>query len=121
MEYLKLCDSDYRFMLIVWEHAPVNSGTLVTLCNTILGWKKSTTYTTIKKLSQKGYIKNENAIVSVLINKEQVQKDESAYFVERTFGGSLPQFLTAFLGGKKISAKEAEKIKALIDQYSEKS
>lgn len=120
MENLKLCDSDYRFMLIVWEHAPVNSGELVKLCSDTLGWKKSTTYTTIKKLSEKGYIKNEHATVSVLIEKERVQADESAYFVERTFGGSLPQFLTAFFGGRKISAKEAEKIKALIDQHSEK-
>ena len=103
MEYLKLCDSDYRFMLVVWEHAPVNSGTLVKLCSQVLGWKKSTTYTTIKKLSEKGYIKNENAVVSALIGKERVQRDESAYFVERTFGGSLPQFLAAFLGGKKIT------------------
>ena len=72
MEYLKLCDSDYRFMLVVWEHAPVNSGTLVKLCSQVLGWKKSTTYTTIKKLSEKGYIKNENAVVSALIGKERV-------------------------------------------------
>lgn len=119
MEYLKLCDSDYRFMMIVWEHAPINSGELVKLCNERLGWKKSTTYTTIKKLCEKGYIQSENAIVSVLHEKERVQMDESEYFVERTFGGSLPQFLTAFLGGKKISAQEAEKIKKLIDQHSE--
>lgn len=117
MEYLKICDSDYRFMLIVWEHAPINSGELVKLCNQILGWKKSTTYTTIRKMCEKGYIVNENATVSVLIEKDQVQADESEYFVERTFGGSLPQFLTAFLQGKKISEKEAEKIKALIDEH----
>ena len=117
MEYLKLCDSDYRFMLVVWEHAPVNSGELVKLCTDILGWKKSTTYTTIRKLCEKGYIKNENATVSVLIEKDRVQADESEYFVERTFGGSLPQFLTAFLGEKKISAKEAEKIIALINEH----
>lgn len=120
MDYLKLCDSDYRFMTIVWDHAPVNSGELVKLCNEILGWKKSTTYTTIKKLCEKKYIKNENAVVSVLIEKERVQTDESEYFVERTFGGSLPQFLTAFLGGKKISAEEAKKIQELIDQHREK-
>lgn len=119
MDYLRLCDSDYRFMLIVWEHAPVNSGELVKLCNEILGWKKSTTYTTIKKLCEKGYIRNEKAMVSVLVEKERVQTDESEYFVRRTFGGSLPQFLTAFLGGKKISAKEAERIKELIDQHCE--
>lgn len=119
MEYLKLCDSDYRFMMIVWEHAPVNSGELVKLCNEILGWKKSTTYTAIKKMSGKGYIKNVDAIVSVLIPKDRVQADETEYFVERTFGGSLPQFLAAFLGGKKISDEEAEKIKAMIDEHKE--
>lgn len=120
MEYLKLCDSDYRFMTIVWDNAPVSSGALVKLCNEQLGWKKSTTYTTIKKLAQKGYLINENAVVSVIIPRERVQRDESNYFVERTFDGSLPGFLTAFLGGKKISKKEAEKIKQIIDDYSEK-
>lgn len=119
MEYLKLCDSDYRFMSIVWDHAPINSGELVKLCNANLGWKKSTTYTTIKKLSEKGYLTNEDAIVSVKIPKNRVQAEESEYFVERTFEGSLPHFLAAFLGGKKISHKEAEKIKALIDAHKE--
>lgn len=119
MESLKLCDSDYRFMCIVWEHAPVGSGELVKLCSKELGWKKSTTYTAIKKLSDKGYIKNEDAIVSVLIAKEQVQAEESNYFVERTFDGSLPQFLTAFLGDKKLSAREVEEIRRVIDEYSD--
>ena len=117
MEFLKLCDSDYRFMLIVWEYAPVKSGKLVKLCSEILGWKKSTTYTIIKKLSEKGYITNENTVVSVLIPKDKVQADESEYFVERTFGGSLPQFIAAFLGNKKISDKEAAEIKAMIDAH----
>lgn len=120
MEGLKLCDSDYRFMLVVWEYAPVNSGELVRLCSEKLGWKKSTTYTQIKKMCEKGYIENTQAIVRVLIPKEQVQADESLYFVERTFGGSLPGFLTAFLGGKTISEKEAEKIKQMIDEHMEK-
>ena len=119
VEQLKLCDSDYRFMCVVWEHAPLGSGELVKLCNKILGWKKSTTYTTIKKLSEKGYIKNEHAVVSVLIEKERVQIEESNYFMERNFGGSLPGFLTAFLGGKRISREEAERIKEIIDKYSD--
>lgn len=115
MEYVKLCDSDYRFMQIVWEYAPVNSGELVRICNEKLGWKKSTTYTTIRKLCGRGYIKNEDATVSVLIPREQVQTSESAYFVDRTFAGSLPQFIAAFLGGRRISDKEAEEIQKMID------
>ena len=117
MENLKLCDSDYRFMLVVWEAAPVNSGELVQLCQEQLGWKKSTTYTQIKKMCEKGYIENTQAIVRVLIPKERVQADESDYFVERTFDGSLPAFLTAFLGGKTITEKEADKIKRMIDEH----
>ena len=77
MEYLKLCDSDYRFMTVVWDYAPINSGELAALCLKELGWKKSTTYTTIKKLCEKGYIKNENAVVSVKIPREKVQSQES--------------------------------------------
>ena len=119
MEQYKLCDSDYRFMTVVWENAPIGSGELVKKCNEQLGWKKSTTYTTIKKLCDKGYIKNVNAIVSVLVERELVQRDETNYFVDRTFGGSLPGFLTAFLGGKSISKEEADEIKKIIDQYSE--
>ena len=119
MDSLKLCDSDYRFMCVVWDNAPVNSGLLVELCSEALGWKKSTTYTTVKKLCSKGYIKNENAVVSVLVTKEQVQAEESGGFVERDFGGSLPGFIAAFLGGRKISEKEAEEIKRLIDEHRE--
>ncbi|BFL48348.1 BlaI/MecI/CopY family transcriptional regulator [Lactonifactor longoviformis] len=119
MEYYKLCDSDYRFMMVVWEHAPVGSGTLVQLCRETLGWKKSTTYTAIKKLCEKGYIQSVDAVVSVLIPREKVQAKESDYFVERTFNGSLPSFLTAFLGDKKISEQEAEELKKLIDSHRE--
>ena len=118
-ENLKLCDSDYRFMLIVWENAPVKSGELVGLCKEKLGWKKSTTYTVIKKLCEKGYIQNEDAVVSVLISKEKVQAEESEYFVERTFEGSLPGFLAAFLGGRTLSDEEAEKLKRMIDEHKE--
>ena len=116
---LKLCDSEYRFMLIVWENAPIGSGKLVELCSKRLGWKKSTTYTVVKKLSERGFIKNEDAVVTVLVEKEKCQAVETDYFVERTFGGSLPGFLTAFMGGRKLSAAEAEELKRLIDAHRE--
>lgn len=120
MEESKLCNSDYRLLLILWDHAPIGSGELVKLCQEELGWKKSTTYTEIKRLSEKGYIKNENAVVEPLYTREEVQAQESGAFVERTFSGSLPQFLTAFLGGrKKLSSKEAAELKDLIDSYHE--
>ncbi len=102
MEEYRLCNSDYRFMTLVWEHGPIGSGELVRLCAEYLGWKKSTTYTEIKRLSQKGVLKNENAVVTPLVTREEVQAKESDEFVERTFDGSLPGFLTAFLGGKEI-------------------
>ena len=96
----------------------MNSGELVKLCAGQLGWKNHHLYGN-KKLCDKGYITNENAVVSVVIPRERVQKEETEYFVERTFGGSLPQFVAAFLGGKTLSEKEAESIKALIDAHKE--
>lgn len=119
MEEYRLCNSDYRFMMIVWEHAPVGSGELVRLCQEQLGWKKSTTYTEIKRLCEKGILKNEKAVVEALVSREEVQAQESDAFVERTFAGSLPGFLAAFLGGKKLSGEEAEELKNLIDNYRE--
>ena len=120
MEYARLCDSDYRFMCIVWENAPVNSGELVRLCQEELGWKKSTTYTVIKKLCEKGYIQNDDATVRVLIPKEQAQTNESTYFVERTFDGSLPSFVAAFLGGRTITEQEAKQLRKMIREHVEK-
>ena len=114
---LKLCDSEYRFMLLVWETEPVRSGDLVKISHDGLGWKKSTTYTVIKKLAERGFLQNEDTIVSSLVPKEKCQAVESDYFVERTFEGSLPGFIAAFLGGKTISEKEAEEIKRMIDEH----
>lgn len=119
MEYAKLCDSEYRFMQVVWEHAPVNSGQLVKLCEARLGWKKSTTYTVLKKLVEKGYLRNDNALVTVLIPQERAEREESTYFVERTFGGSLPQFIAAFLRDKQLSEEEAKAIEAMINAHKE--
>ena len=119
MEEWKLCDSEYRFMLLVWEHSPVKSGELVKICEEHLGWKKSTTYTVIKKLETRGFLKNEEAVVTALVSKETCQAVETDYFLERTFGGSLPSFVASFLGGKKITDQEAAELKKMIDSYRE--
>ncbi len=119
MENLKLCESDYRFMSIVWENEPIHSGKLVELCKEKLGWKKPTTYTTLKKLQEKGFAQNKDTIVTSLIPQKDVQIFASEHFVNQTFQGSLPKFLVAFLGGKTISESEAEELKKLIDEHKE--
>lgn len=119
MDELKLCESDRRFMSVIWDNEPLSSGELVALCSKELGWKKSTTYTILKKLCEKGFAKNEETIVTSLVPRGEVQAYESERFMAHNFGGSLPGFLTAFLGGKKISAEEAAELKRLIDEHKE--
>ena len=120
METKRLFDGEARFMNIIWDSEPVSSGALVEKCAAALGWKKSTTYTMLKRLGEKGLVKNENAVVTALVTREQVQSSESAYVVEQTFSGSLPGFLVAFLGGRTISEEEAEELKKLIDAHKER-
>ncbi len=117
METPKIFESEYRFCCLVWEAEPVNSGELARLAEARLGWKKSTTYTVIKRLSDRGVLKNENAVISALYSKEQIQRQESREFLDRTFGGSLPAFLAAFTGSERLSPQEAEAIKRMIDEY----
>jgi predicted transcriptional regulator len=119
MEQLKLCESEYRFADIVWENEPLGSGDLVRLCEERLGWKKSTTYTVLKKLCERGILRNENAMVTAMIKQEQVQRYESEQIVNRSFGGSLPQFITAFMGDRKLTKSQADKLKKLIDSFKE--
>lgn len=114
---MKLCDSDYRFMMVVWEHEPLPSGELVKRCQEQLGWKKPTTYTTLRKLCDKGLLQNQNTIVTSLAAKEEVQAQESEYFMNRTFGGSLPAFIASFIGGKELSDQEADEIQHMIDSH----
>lgn len=119
MERERLCDSEYRFMQVIWDAAPVSSGRLVELASETLGWKKSTTYTVLRKLGDKGLVRNEDAVVTALVPREAVTALAAEGFVERAFGGSLPSFLTAFMSGKKLSVDEAEALKALIDAHRE--
>ena len=119
METPKIFESEYRFCQILWDAEPVGSTDLVRLCREKLGWKKSTTYTVIKRLSERGVVRLEDAVVTTLVSREQVQRSESREVVDRAFGGSLPRFIAAFAGGKKLTRAEAEEIRRLIDEYEE--
>ncbi len=119
METPKVFESEYRFCMILWENEPIKSSDLVKLCNEKLEWKKSTTFTVIKRLADRGILKNENSIVTSLVTKDQVQTAESHEIVNRTFGGSLPQFIAAFTKEKNLSSKDVVEIKRLIEQYEE--
>ena len=114
MTYHRLCESDYRFLSLIWDHEPVNSTELVRISASELGWKKSTVYTMVKKLSDKGLVVNENATVRSLVPREEIQNLESRSFVEQTFSGSLPGFLVSFYGGKGITGEEAAELEKLI-------
>lgn len=116
MEECKLFESEYRFMDLVWDMEPVKSTELAKACYTELGWKKSTCYTVLKKLSDRGFIKNEQAVVTSLIGREEVQKYESEAVVRKNFNGSLPAFLTAFLKERELSREEAEEIRKMIEE-----
>ena len=119
METPKIFESEYRFCLILWDHEPVNSTKLVELCKEQLGWSKATTYTVIRRLSERGVLVNENTIVRSLVSKEQAQTSRIEELVEETFQGDLPAFIAAFARGRKLSRQEAEELKVLIDSYEE--
>lgn len=117
----KIFESEYRFCEILWEHEPVASSELVRLCNEKLEWKKSTTYTVIRRLAERGVLKSENAIVTSLVSKEDVQSAESEEVVKKTFSGSLPSFVAAFTSRKKLTQKEIQEIMQIIDEHKDSS
>ena len=119
METPKIFESEYRFCLILWEHEPVNSTKLVELCKNRLGWSKATTYTVIRRLGERGVLKNENTIVSSLVSKEQAQASRVEEMMEETFQGDLPAFLAAFTRGRKLNAQQVSQLRELIDSYEE--
>lgn len=121
METPKIFDSELRFCEILWEHQPVRSSELAHLCAEKLGWKKSTTYTVIKRLTERGVVQTEDAVVTALVSRDQVQRAESRAFVERNFSGSLPSFLNAFVGGRGLSAEEADELRRMIADLEEKN
>ena len=117
METPKIFESEYRFCLILWENEPIKSGKLVELCKERLGWKPTTTYTVIKKLSERGVLKNENTVVTSLVSKDQIQASELNEMVEKTFEGSLPAFIAAFTKHRQISDAEIDAVQEMIDRY----
>ena len=116
---IELGEVQAMFADLIWDNAPVSSGELVELCREKLGWSKATTYTVIRRLSDRGVLKNENTIVSSLISKEEAQASRLNEMVEETFQGSMPAFIAAFSKTKKLSRQEVEQLQAMIDSYEE--
>ena len=118
MSEYKLADVEAKFADIIWEQELIASPELVKVCEKELNWKKSTTYTVLKKLIDRGIFQNDKSIVTSKISREEFYGRQSQTYVEETFG-SLPKFLTAFFLGRKLSKKEADELRAYIDDFEE--
>ena len=114
---ITLTAAEEKLAALIWRDAPMASPDLVALAEREMGWKKSTTYTVLKKLCDKGVFKNENAHVSVLLTRDEQIARQSRRYVEDAFGGSLPKFITSFIGGGKLTAEQAEELKRLIEEH----
>lgn len=115
----KLADMELKFTELIWENEPINSTELVRLSEEVMKWKKSTTYTILKRLCDRGILKNEDAIISAVISRDEFFAHQSRRYVEDTFGGSLPRFLASFIGGRKLSDKQADELTRLINDHKE--
>ena len=116
MDTPKIFESEYRFCLIMWEHQPVTAVELVKLCEAQLGWKRTTTYTVIKRLGERGVLKNEDGKITALVSKETAQAREITDLVEEKFQGSLPAFVAAFTKRRDISNQELDEVQRMIDR-----
>lgn len=116
MSELKLGVIETRFAELIWKNEPISSGELVKICESELNWKKSTTYTVLKKLCDRGIFQNEQGCVTSLITADEFYALQSEQFVEETFEGSLPRFLAAFSRRKKLNAEEIEELQRLIEE-----
>ncbi len=119
MEELRLGVVEGKFADIIWENEPISSGMLVKICEQKLEWKKSTTYTMLKRLCERGLFQNEDGVVTSLMSKEEFGAAQSEKIIEETFAGSLPAFLAAFASRKKLSKAEVDEIQKMIDQIRE--
>ena len=113
----KIFESEYRFCLILWENEPIKSSELVEICREKLGWKPTTTYTVIKRLSERGVLKNEKTVVTSLVSKDEIQAAEIDEMMEKTFEGSLPAFLAAFARHRRLSDSALQELQDMIESY----
>ncbi len=116
MSIPKIPESEYRFCLILWEHEPITATEMVRLCQEQLGWKRTTTYTVIKRLGERGVLKLENGIVTTLVSKEEAEASEIEDLVEKKFGGSMPAFVAAFTKHQSISENDLDEMQRMIDR-----
>ena len=116
METPKIFESEYHFCLIMWEHEPVTTVELVRLCQERLGWKRTTTYTVIKRLGERGVLKNEDGLITALVSKEEAQAHEIDELVKEKFQGSLPAFVAAFTKRQTLSDEELDEVQRMIDR-----
>jgi len=119
MEKYRLGEMEQRFAELIWENAPIGSGQLAKLCETAFGWKRTTTYTMLKRLCDRGIFSNEKGVVTVTMQREEFQAAQGEQFINENFDGSLPQFLLAFSRRKKLSEKEVMQLKKMIEEYEE--
>lgn len=115
MEIPKIFESEYRFCVVLWEHEPVSASSLAKLCLQHLGWKRTTTYTVIKRLGERGVLSNNNGIITSLITKEQAQASEIDELVEKRFEGSVPSFIAAFAKHQDLSDADLDEMQRMID------
>ncbi len=121
MDDTRLGAVESQFADIIWKNAPLSSRDLVKLCQQQLEWKKSTTYTVLKKLCDRGIFQNEDGLVTPLVSRQEFHARQSQRFVEETFQGSLPAFISAFASGKKLSPQDVSDIRRMLDEYGKEN
>ncbi len=116
---MSMTEFERKLADLIWDNEPITSGELVKLCESTLQWKKSTTYTMLKRICEQRLFQNENACVTSLISRDEYLQSQGEQFLEQNFGGSIPSFLAAFMDRKKLSAKQIQEIRDMIDRYEE--
>ena len=113
----KIFESEFRFCQVLWDHEPVTSAELARLCKEALGWSRTTTYTVIKRLADRGVVRNDNSLITSLVTREEAQASEIDELVDKKFGGSLPAFVAAFTRRQDLSDAEIDAVQAMIDRF----